>query len=63
MQYEFPSFQPQSPDPELPLPGHGIWTVGELTLYIKDTLELDPELGDVRLRGEISNFTRAASAV
>jgi exodeoxyribonuclease VII large subunit len=61
MQYEFPSFQPQSPDPELPLPGHGIWTVSELTLYIRDTLELDPELGDLRLRGEISNFTRAAS--
>ncbi len=35
--------------------------MSELTLYIKDTLELDPELGDVRLRGEISNFTRAAS--
>ena len=61
MQYGFPSFQSPSPDPELLLPGHGIWTVSELTLYIKDTLELDPELGDVRLRGEISNFTRAAS--
>jgi exodeoxyribonuclease VII large subunit len=35
--------------------------VSELTLYIKDLLELDPELGDVRVRGEISNFTRAAS--
>jgi exodeoxyribonuclease VII large subunit len=35
--------------------------VSELTLYIKDLLELDPDLGDVRVRGEISNFTRAAS--
>jgi exodeoxyribonuclease VII large subunit len=61
MQYEFPSFQPQSPDPELPLPGHGVWTVSGLTLYIRDTLELDPELANVRLRGEISNLTRAAS--
>ena len=61
MQYEFPSFQSSEPAPELSLPGRGIWTVSELTLYIKDTLELDPELADLRLRGEISNFTRAAS--
>ena len=61
MQYEFPSFQSPDPDPEFPLPGSGVWTVTELTGYIKDLLELDPELGDVRLEGEISNFTRAAS--
>jgi exodeoxyribonuclease VII large subunit len=61
MQYEFPSFQPSSPDPDLPMPGYGIWTVSELTLYIKDLLELDPELREVRLAGEISNLTRAAS--
>jgi exodeoxyribonuclease VII large subunit len=37
------------------------WTVTELTEYIKDLLELDPELQDVRLAGEISNFSRASS--
>jgi exodeoxyribonuclease VII large subunit len=37
------------------------WTVSGLTDYIKDLLELDAELQDVWLRGEISNFTRAAS--
>jgi exodeoxyribonuclease VII large subunit len=37
------------------------WTVSGLTDYIKDLLEFDPELQDVWLRGEISNFTRAAS--
>lgn len=61
MQYEFPSIQPESPDPDVPMPGFGIWTVSELTLHIKDLLELDPELRDVRLAGEISNLTRAAS--
>ena len=61
MQYEFPSFQSPGPDSDLPLHGYGIWTVSELTFYIRDLLELDPELGDVRLAGEISNFTRAAS--
>ena len=61
MQYEFPSFQPPSPDPDLPMPGFGILTVSELTLYINDRLELDPDLQDVRLACEISNLTRAAS--
>jgi exodeoxyribonuclease VII large subunit len=37
------------------------WTVTELTEYIKDLLELDPELQEVQLTGEISNFSRASS--
>lgn len=45
-------FQPASPS---------TWTVTELTLYITDVLEMDPELQDVWLRGEVSNFSRAAS--
>jgi exodeoxyribonuclease VII large subunit len=49
LQLELPSFEPQ------------IWSVGELTHYIQALLEDDPELRDVRLRGEISNLTRAAS--
>ena len=49
LQLELPSFEPQ------------IWSVGELTNYIQALLEDDPELRDVRLRGEISNLTRAAS--
>jgi exodeoxyribonuclease VII large subunit len=35
--------------------------VSGLTQYIKDLLELKPELQDLWLRGEISNLTRAAS--
>lgn len=38
-----------------------IWTVSDLTRYIQGLLEDDPELRDVRLRGEISNLTRASS--
>ncbi len=36
-------------------------TVREVTLYIRDLLDQDPRLGDVWVRGEISNFTRASS--
>jgi exodeoxyribonuclease VII large subunit len=54
MQFQFPSFQP--PDFE-----RGTWSVSELTDHIKDVLELDPELQDVRVVGEISNLARAAS--
>lgn len=61
MQYQFPSFQPPSPDPDPQAPTHGVWTVSDLTLYIKERLELDPELMDLQLVGEISNLTRAAS--
>jgi exodeoxyribonuclease VII large subunit len=42
-------------------PSPQTWTVSRLTDYIKDLLEFDPQLQDVWLRGEISNFTRAAS--
>jgi exodeoxyribonuclease VII large subunit len=37
------------------------WRVGELTQYIKDLLESEPELQDVWLVGEISNLSRATS--
>jgi exodeoxyribonuclease VII large subunit len=37
------------------------WTVGELTHHIKNLMETDPELQNVWLEGEVSNFTRAAS--
>ncbi|MBP6016011.1 MAG: exodeoxyribonuclease VII large subunit [Candidatus Promineofilum sp.] len=39
----------------------GIWTVGELTAYIREMFELDYRLQDVEITGELSNFTRAAS--
>lgn len=39
----------------------GIWTVGELTGYIRQMFELDYRLRDIDVTGEISNFTRAAS--
>ena len=38
-----------------------VWTVGELTTYIREMFELDYRLQDVEVTGEISNFTRAAS--
>jgi exodeoxyribonuclease VII large subunit len=60
-QYELPNLWSQGPGAQDPGPGLSVWTVSELTLYIKDLLELDPELQDVRLRGEISNLTRASS--
>jgi exodeoxyribonuclease VII large subunit len=51
----FPAF----PIPDSPVPQ--AWTVTELTLRIKDLLEFDPDLQDVWLTGEISNFSRASS--
>lgn len=38
-----------------------VWTVGELTAYIREMFELDYRLQDLEVTGEISNFTRAAS--
>jgi exodeoxyribonuclease VII large subunit len=36
-------------------------TVSEITLHIKNVLDGDPELADIWITGEISNFKRAAS--
>ncbi len=41
--------------------GRSIWSVGELTAYIREMFELDYRLQDLEVTGEISNFTRAAS--
>ncbi len=38
-----------------------IWTVGSITAYIRELLEIDFRLHDVRVQGEISNFSRARS--
>ncbi len=38
-----------------------MWTVSELTAYIREMFELDYRLQDIEVTGEISNFTRAAS--
>jgi exodeoxyribonuclease VII large subunit len=40
---------------QFPLTAPETWTVSGLTAYIKDLLDLDPELEDVWLTGEISN--------
>ncbi len=40
---------------------HSTWTVGDLTAYIRELFELDYRLQDVRVEGEISNFTQARS--
>jgi len=37
------------------------WTVGDLTTYIRELFELDYRLHDIRVEGEVSNFTRARS--
>ena len=37
------------------------WSVGELTAHIKALFEDEPELQDVRVRGELSNVSRPAS--
>lgn len=49
-------FLNQSPEAD-----RAIWTVGELTTYIREVFELDYRLQDVEVTGEISNFTRASS--
>jgi exodeoxyribonuclease VII large subunit len=41
--------------------GSEIWTVGELTSYIKELFDIDFRLRDLEVAGEISNFTRARS--
>ncbi|HOU40543.1 MAG TPA: exodeoxyribonuclease VII large subunit [Promineifilum sp.] len=40
---------------------HTIWTVGELTHYVRQMFDVDYRLRDIDVSGEISNFTRAAS--
>ncbi len=37
------------------------YTVSQLTGHIRDLFENDPELGDVWVEGEVSNFSRASS--
>jgi exodeoxyribonuclease VII large subunit len=41
--------------------GGEVWTVSELTGYIKEMFEIDFRLRDLDVTGEISNFTRARS--
>jgi exodeoxyribonuclease VII large subunit len=41
--------------------GSDVWTVGELTGYIKELFDIDFRLRDLEVAGEISNFTRARS--
>jgi exodeoxyribonuclease VII large subunit len=38
-----------------------VWSVSELTGYIKELFEIDFRLQDIEISGEISNFTRARS--
>lgn len=46
---------------ELPGMGTAVWTVAELTAYVRQLFELDYRLQDIDVSGEISNFTRASS--
>jgi exodeoxyribonuclease VII large subunit len=41
--------------------GDAIWTVSELTQYIRELFEIDYRLQDIEVTGEISNFTQARS--
>ncbi len=47
--------------PTQPSSDHTIWTVGELSAYVRQMFDLDYRLRDIDVSGEISNFTRAAS--
>jgi exodeoxyribonuclease VII large subunit len=47
-------FTPATNEPDL-------WTVGSITAYIRELLEIDFRLHDVRVEGELSNFRRARS--
>lgn len=38
-----------------------VLTVGEVTAYLKDLIEVDPILGDLWVRGEVSNLSRSAA--
>lgn len=38
-----------------------VWTIGELTAYIRELFAVDFRLQDVAVQGEISNFTQARS--
>jgi exodeoxyribonuclease VII large subunit len=38
-----------------------VWSVSDLNAYIKELIDLDYRLGDLRIIGEISNFTHARS--
>jgi exodeoxyribonuclease VII large subunit len=60
-QYQLPNLWSQGPRSSSPDADSPVWTVSELTRHIKDLLEFEPELQDVRLRGEISNLSRASS--
>jgi exodeoxyribonuclease VII large subunit len=42
-------------------PEHDLWTVSELTRYVRELFEIDYRLQDVEVTGEISNFSQARS--
>lgn len=42
-------------------PTPSTWSISELTAYIRELFDIDYRLQDVRVRGEISNFSRARS--
>jgi exodeoxyribonuclease VII large subunit len=42
-------------------PEHDLWTVSELTRYVRELFEIDYRLQDLEVTGEISNFVRARS--
>jgi exodeoxyribonuclease VII large subunit len=54
-------FNTNEPDGAHNLGGNEPLSVSDLTAVIKALIEGDPQLGDVRVAGELSNFTRAAS--
>jgi len=38
-----------------------LWTVNELTIYLRDLLESDNNLQDIWVKGEVSNISRPSS--
>lgn len=46
---------------QMPLFGPGLWSVTQLTRYVRQLLEEDEQLQDVWIQGEVSNFSRPGS--
>lgn len=46
---------------QLPLFESAIWTITELSQYLREQLESDPTLQDLSVRGEVSNLSRPSS--
>ena len=56
-----PSPKENAPNGEAPRASGAVYSVGQLTTYLRDTLEANPALSDIWVTGEVSNYHRAGS--